>query len=89
MNQIFVSSAQKELQADRYAVRYFMHGNPLLGQFFRVFLFEDLPTQEIDASNPTKTRHGARKMLSLEHDPRTTETDDPVPCPRFFMTDFL
>jgi len=34
---------QKELQADRYAVRDFVHGNELLGQFFRVFLFEDLP----------------------------------------------
>lgn len=43
MEQIFVSSVQKELQADRYAVRDFVHGNALLGQFFRVFLFEDLP----------------------------------------------
>ena len=43
MEQIFVSSVQKELQPDRYAVRDFVHGNALLGQFFRVFLFEDLP----------------------------------------------
>lgn len=43
MEQIFISSVQKELQADRYAVRDFVHGNALLGQFFRVFLFEDLP----------------------------------------------
>lgn len=43
MEQIFVSSVQKELQADRYAVRDFVHGNELLSQFFRVFLFEDLP----------------------------------------------
>ena len=43
MKQISVSSVQKELQADRYAVRDFVHGNELLGQFFRVFLFEDLP----------------------------------------------
>ena len=43
MEQIFVSSVQKELQADRYAVRDFVHDNELLGQFFRVFLFEDLP----------------------------------------------
>jgi len=34
MEQIFVSSVQKELQADRYAVRVFVHGNELLGQFF-------------------------------------------------------
>lgn len=43
MDQIFVSSVQKELQAERYAVRDFVHGNDLLRQFFRVFLFEDLP----------------------------------------------
>jgi predicted HTH transcriptional regulator len=43
MEQIFVSSVQKELQAERYAVRDFVHGNDLLRQFFRVFLFEDLP----------------------------------------------
>ena len=43
MEQIFVSSVQKELQADRYAVRDFVHNNALLRQFFRVFLFEDLP----------------------------------------------
>ncbi len=43
MEQIFVSSVQKELQADRYAVRDFVHGNALLRQFFRVSLFEELP----------------------------------------------
>jgi len=43
MEEIFVSSVQKELQAERFAVRDFVHGNDLLRQFFRVFLFEDLP----------------------------------------------
>jgi len=43
MDQIFVSSVQKELRAERQAVRDFVHGNDLLRQFFRVFLFEDLP----------------------------------------------
>ena len=43
MDQIFVSSVQKELQAERYALRDFVHDNDLLRQFFRVFLFEDLP----------------------------------------------
>ncbi len=43
MQQIFVSSVQKELQAERYAIRDFVHGDELLRQFFRVFLFEDLP----------------------------------------------
>jgi hypothetical protein len=43
MEQIFVSSVQKELQADRYAVRDFVQGNELLRRFFRVFLFKGLP----------------------------------------------
>lgn len=43
MEQIFVSSVQKELQKERYAIRDCVHGNDLLRQFFRVFLFEDLP----------------------------------------------
>jgi predicted HTH transcriptional regulator len=46
MDQIFVSSVQKELQAERYALRDFVHGNDLLRQFFRVFLFEDLPPSD-------------------------------------------
>ena len=43
MDQIFVSSSQKELQAERFALRDFVRGNDLLRQFFSVFLFEDLP----------------------------------------------
>ena len=46
MEQIFVSSVQKELQAERYAVRDFVHSNDLLRQFFKVFLFEDLPPSD-------------------------------------------
>ena len=40
---IFLSSVQKELQAERRAVKDFVHGDPLLSQFFEVFLFEDIP----------------------------------------------
>jgi predicted HTH transcriptional regulator len=46
MDQIFVSSVQKELQEERHALRDFVHGNDLLRQFFRVFLFEDLPPSD-------------------------------------------
>lgn len=42
MDQIFVSSVRKELQAERRAVRDFVHGNDLPRQFFRVFLFDQL-----------------------------------------------
>jgi len=59
MDQIFVSSVQKELQAERYALRDFVHGNDLLRQFFRVFLFEDLPPidQRADAVYLDEIKH--------------------------------
>lgn len=40
---IFVSSVQKELQAERRAVRDFVRGDALLRRFFDVALFEDMP----------------------------------------------
>ena len=40
---IFVSSVQKELAAERRALKEYIHDDPLLRQFFEVFLFEDLP----------------------------------------------
>src|SRR3989454_7136248 len=43
---IFISSVQKELQAERQAVREFVRGDALLRRFFDVFLFEDLPASD-------------------------------------------
>ncbi len=43
---IFVSSVQKELQAERAAVRDFVRGDALLRRFFDVFVFEDLPASD-------------------------------------------
>ncbi|MGO8683138.1 MAG: DUF4062 domain-containing protein [Thermoleophilia bacterium] len=40
---IFISSVQKELAAERRALKDYIRGDPLLGRFFDVFLFEDLP----------------------------------------------
>lgn len=40
---IFISSVQKELQAERRAVKAFVEGDPLLRRYFTAFLFEDLP----------------------------------------------
>ena len=51
MEQLFVSSVQKELQPERSAVRDFVHSNDLLWQFFRVFLFEDLPPADRSADD--------------------------------------
>lgn len=43
---LFISSAQKELQAERRAIKDYVHGDPLLRRFFEVFLFEDLPASD-------------------------------------------
>lgn len=40
---IFLSSVQKELQAERRAIKDYIRSDPLLSQFFEVFLFEDIP----------------------------------------------
>ena len=46
---IFISSVQKELAAERRAVKDFVHCDPLLSRFFEVFLFEDLPAADLRA----------------------------------------
>src|SRR6185369_1622131 len=46
MHRIFISSVQKELAAERRAIRDYLHGDPLLRRFFEVFLFEDLPAAD-------------------------------------------
>ena len=40
---IFVSGVQKELKAERVAVRDYIRADPLLKRYFETFLFEDLP----------------------------------------------
>ncbi|NLF70849.1 MAG: DUF4062 domain-containing protein [Candidatus Anammoximicrobium sp.] len=40
---VFISSVQKELAAERRALKDFVQADPLLRPFFDVFLFEDLP----------------------------------------------
>lgn len=40
---IFLSSVQKELQAERRALKTYVQQDPLLSRFFEVFLFEDSP----------------------------------------------
>jgi ATP-dependent DNA helicase RecG len=43
---IFVSSVQKELAAERRALKEYVHNDPLLSRFFEVFLFEDTPAAD-------------------------------------------
>lgn len=46
MKRIFISSVQKELAAERRALKDFVHNDALLRQHFEVFLFEDLPASD-------------------------------------------
>ncbi|HYI11544.1 MAG TPA: DUF4062 domain-containing protein [Thermoanaerobaculia bacterium] len=43
---IFVSSVQKELAAERQALRDYVRGDKLLSRYFEVFLFEDVPAAD-------------------------------------------
>ena len=43
---VFISSVQKELVAERKAIRDFICSNRLLSKHFEVFLFEDLPAKD-------------------------------------------
>lgn len=43
---IFVSGVQREFSDERRSIREFIHSDPLLKQFFQVFLFEDLPAAD-------------------------------------------
>jgi predicted HTH transcriptional regulator len=46
MKRIFISSAQKEFAAERASLRDYLRADPLLGRFFEIFLFEDLPAAD-------------------------------------------
>jgi hypothetical protein len=43
---IFVSSVQREMSAERQALKAYILGDRMLKQFFDVFLFEDLPAMD-------------------------------------------
>lgn len=47
---IFLSSVQNELAPERRALRDYIHGDPLLGRFFDVYLFEETPAAPRRAS---------------------------------------
>ena len=51
MDKIFISSVQKEFQTQRFAIRDFIYKDTLLRQFFKVFLFEDLPPADQKPDN--------------------------------------
>jgi hypothetical protein len=46
MERVFISSVQRELAAERRALKSYIEGDPLLRRFFQVFLFEDLPASD-------------------------------------------
>jgi hypothetical protein len=55
-HQIFVSSVQKELAAERQALKDYVHGDPLLRRFFEVFLFDDVPAAALVSSGSGRVK---------------------------------
>jgi hypothetical protein len=51
MERISICSIQKELAAERKALKQYIQGDALLRRFFDVFLFEDLPASDRRADN--------------------------------------
>ncbi len=51
IHRLFISSVQKEFQAERRAIKDFAEGNALLRRFFNVFLFENLPASDRKADD--------------------------------------
>src|ERR1017187_5593403 len=51
IHRLFISSVQKEFQAERRAIKDFVEGNALLRRFFNVFLFEGLPASDRKADD--------------------------------------
>lgn len=49
--QIFISGVQKELKAERRAVKDFIVNEPLLSEYFDVFLFEDISAKSKSAKS--------------------------------------
>ena len=47
---IFISSVQREFTAERKALAKYIREDAILGKFFEIFLFEEVPAQERSAS---------------------------------------
>ena len=43
---VFVSAVQKEFREQRFALRDYLQGDPLMSRFFEPFLFEDVPATD-------------------------------------------
>lgn len=83
---LFVSSVQKELAAERRAVKAFVEGDALLRRFFRVFLFEDLPAADrrADAVYLAEVDRAAVYVGIFGNEYGTAGTKSPSPTEREF-----
>ena len=61
---IFISSVQKEFQAERRAIADFVRGDPLMLRYFDLFLFEDLPRPIATRRTCTSTKLTAPRFMS-------------------------
>ncbi len=58
---IFISSVQKEFQKERIALGAYFRNDPLVSEFFDMFIFEEVPAFEFipDKVYPAKVRTSA------------------------------
>lgn len=86
MTTIFISSVQKELAAERAAIRDYLATDPLLRRHFRAFLFEDLPAKDrrADALYLGELDRADIYVAILGHDYGFEEADGLSPTEREF-----
>jgi len=83
MNLIFVSSPQTEFKRYRKELCYFIRTDPYLGEYFNIFLFENLPANE---RNPQKYCPAAIIKCSHYYG---TEVTRPIPDQKIFEGDLF
>ena len=60
---IFISSVQKEFAAERKALAKYIREDAILGKFFEVFLFEEVPARSVRQARCICPRWSAKGLL--------------------------
>ena len=58
MVKLFISSAQREFEAERREVAAYIRQDAVMGRFFEPFLFEELPAKDVSAQQAYRKERG-------------------------------
>ena len=58
MVKLFISSAQREFEAERREVAVYIRQDAVMGRFFEPFLFEELPAKDVSAQQAYRKERG-------------------------------